>query len=75
MFYDFRFAPFLLLLCAGAVATFRGLVIMKTKTFEVPFGSYARVDGTAATWAGAGLLALGLLSFATLAGLVVFLGA
>lgn len=74
MFYDFRFAPFLILLCLGAVATFRGLIILKVRTFEMPFGSGARVDGTAATMAGAGLLMLGLTSFVTLAALVVFLG-
>ena len=75
MFYDFRFAPFLFLLCAGAVTTFRGLIIIKTKTFEVPLGSYNRVDGTPATWAGAGLVTLGLLSFVALVAMVVFLGA
>lgn len=75
MFYDYRFAPFLILLCVGFVATLRGLMVLKTRTMEVtvPFGSEARLDGTAATWAGAGLVALGLLSFTVLAALVISL--
>jgi hypothetical protein len=41
-------------------------MILKTRTFELPLGGGARVDGEAAVWGGVGLIAIGLVSLVTL---------
>lgn len=67
MFYNYSLAGYFILLCVAFVATLNGLMILKTRTFNVPLGVEEwRVEGTAAVWGGAGLVALGALSFAGL---------
>ena len=48
MFYNYSLAGYFILLFVAFVATLNGLMILKTRTFEMPFGSGERVEGTAA---------------------------
>jgi hypothetical protein len=64
MFYNYSLVGYFILLFVAFVATLNGLMILKTKTFELPGGS--RVEGQSAVWGGLGLIALGVASFAAL---------
>lgn len=67
MFYNYSLAGYFILLCFAFVATLNGLMILKTRTFNVPLGVEEwRVEGTSAAWGGAILIALGVLSFVAL---------
>lgn len=66
MFYSYSLVGYFVLLCVAFVATLNGLMILKTRTFQMPFGSHERIEGASAVWGGYGLIALGLLSFAAL---------
>ncbi len=66
MFYNYSLAGYFILLFVAFVATLNGLIILKTRTFRMPFGAGERVEGPAAMWGGVGLIVLGLLSLAAL---------
>ena len=57
MFWNSTFLPHLLLFMGFLVATFNGLIAIKTKAMERPLN----LTGSAAVTAGYGLVALGLL--------------
>ena len=64
MFYNYSLAGYFILLCVAFVATLNGLMIIKTRTFNVPLGVEEwRVDGTPAVRVGGGLVILGIASF------------
>ena len=66
MSYNYSLVGYFILLFVAFVATLNGLTILKTRTFENPFGSHERIEGRSAVWGGFGLITLGLLSFAAL---------
>lgn len=71
MFYNYSLAGYFILRFVSFVATLNGLMILKTRTFELPFGGHERVEGAAAMWGGYGLIALGLASLAALVGFLL----